>query len=114
MWTRPAGWPASAISSSAVVVQAPLLTVVEAKKADIDLGTGQAVAQMVAARESNRRAGRPTPTVHGCVTTGISWQFLRLDGDVLAFEPRRFQSSELRLILAAILCAVAQARGQAP
>lgn len=99
--------------AAAVVLQAPLLTVVEAKKADIDLGTGQAVAQMVAVREYNQRAGRPTPVVGGCVTTGTSWQFLQLDGPVVAFEPRRFLYGDLPLILAAFLAAVAQARGAA-
>lgn len=99
---------------AAVVLQSPLLTVVEAKKADIDLGTGQALAQMVAAREYNERAGRPTPVACGCVSTGAEWQFMRLDGTALAYEPQPYPVADLGRVLAAILAAVAQARGQTP
>ena len=51
-------------------LRAPLLTVVEAKKNDIEGGLGQCVAQMVAARLFNERAGDTTTRVFGCVTTG--------------------------------------------
>ncbi len=98
--------------AGAVVLQAPLLAVVEAKRADIDLGTGQAVAQMVAVRQYNERAGRPTTTVSGCVTTGEDWQFLRLHGTVVAFDTRRYFIRELGLVLAAFLAAIAHARGR--
>jgi hypothetical protein len=54
------------------------LTVVEAKKNDIEVGLGQCIAQMVAARKFNEAAGRAQFPVYGCVTTGETWQFLRL------------------------------------
>ena len=78
---------------AAVFLQAPLLTVVEAKRADIDLGTGQAVAQSVAARLFNESAGQPSTTMHGCVATGTEWQFLRLDREVVTFDPVRYSIS---------------------
>ena len=52
---------------------------VEAKKHDIEAGLAQCIAQMVAARDYNDREGSPIGVVHGCVTTGDDWQFLRLE-----------------------------------
>ena len=95
---------------AATLLKAPLLTVVEAKKGDVDTGTGQAVAQMIAARRYNEQAGHPTPVLFGCVSTGIEWQFLRLEGTDLATEPLTYQFAELGLVLAAILSAVGQVR----
>src|SRR5205809_875900 len=54
--------------------------VVEAKQNDIEIGLGECVAQMVAAREFNRDRGTASRPVFGCVTTGETWQFLELSG----------------------------------
>ena len=59
-------------------LQAPLLIVVEAKKNDIEEGLGQCAAQMIAARFFNERHKIELDQIYGCVTTGESWQFLRL------------------------------------
>ena len=61
-------------------LRAPIVAVVEAKKNDIDAGLGQCIAQMVAARDFNERDGSGPSVIHGCVTTGEDWQFLRLEG----------------------------------
>src|SRR5206468_9488588 len=60
-------------------LRSPLVTVLEAKKGDIEAGLGQCVAQMVGVRVFNERAGQPALRVFGCVTTGEVWQFLSLD-----------------------------------
>jgi hypothetical protein len=77
------------------IVQAPILTMVEAKKADIDDGLGQCVAQTVAAAVFNDRRGRGGRPAFGCVTTGDAWQFLRLDGAVVTFDRIRRELSDL-------------------
>src|SRR5947209_13559164 len=69
-----------ALSDPVPRLRAPVVTVVEAKKNDIEAGLGQCVAQMVAAQVYNERSGQPLPAVYGCVTTGENWQFLRLVG----------------------------------
>jgi hypothetical protein len=46
------------------LLRAPLLTIVEAKKNDIEGGLGQCVAQMVGARLFNETAGRASTQVH--------------------------------------------------
>lgn len=68
------------------VLQAPFVAVVEAKNDLIRTGLGQCVAAMVAARVSNERAGLPPSSIHGAVSTGAAWQFLRLDGDIVSLD----------------------------
>ncbi len=61
-------------------LKAPLVTILEAKKGDIEAGLGPCIAQTFAARLFNERAGEPDRPMFGCVTTGDIWQFFRLDG----------------------------------
>jgi hypothetical protein len=83
------------------VLRAPLVTIVEAKKNDIEAGLGQCAAQMVAARIFNEQEGHPLPRVFGCVTTGETWQFLRLEGPILGIERTRLYIDNVGLVLAA-------------
>lgn len=83
-------------------LKAPLATIVEAKRGDIELGLGQCVAQMVAARLFNERAGEPARFFHGCVTTGEIWQFLLLDGDGVTIDRSRLYLDNLGGILATL------------
>jgi hypothetical protein len=87
-------------------VRAPLLAVVEAKKNDIEAGLGQCVAQMVASQVYNERAGRPPAAVHGCVTTGEDWQFLRLAGTDVTLDQGRIYIDNVGGILAALMATV--------
>ena len=83
------------------VLRAPLVTIVEAKKNDIEAGLGQCAAQMVAARIFNEQEGHPLPRIFGCVTTGETWQFLRLEGPILGIERTRLYIDNVGLVLAA-------------
>jgi hypothetical protein len=81
------------------LLKAPILSVVEAKRQDIEMGYGQTVAQMVAALEFNQRDARPLTVVYGCITTGENWQFLRLENSQLVIDDRRYYLSELGSLL---------------
>ncbi|MGL4550969.1 MAG: hypothetical protein ACRC33_07265 [Gemmataceae bacterium] len=80
-------------------LSAPLLAVVEAKRGEIDVALGQCAAQMVAARIFNERAALPTPVMHGCVTNGRDWQFLRLEGQGLTIDRRFYTTDDLGRLL---------------
>lgn len=95
-------------------LRAPLLTVVEAKRGDIDLGMGQCMAQMVAADRFNQAAGVMGLRVYGCVTTGELWQFLRLAGSRVESNHRRLFVAELGLLLAALLSIANQSPAVSP
>lgn len=86
--------------------KAPLCVLVEAKKHDIELGIGQCVAEMLAAQMFNQQHGTPQKHIHGCVTTGELWQFLRLTGTVLTLDADRYvldQADRLLGIFTSIL-----------
>ena len=79
-----------AIGASVPPLRAPIAAVVGSKKNDVEGGLGQCVAQLVAAREFNLAEGDRVGSVYGCVTTGESWQFLRLSEGVAELDNRRF------------------------
>ena len=83
-------------------LRAPLVTVLEAKRGDIEQGLGQCVAQMVGARLFNERAGSAIKHVFGVVTTGESWQFLRLEAQTVTLHRERVFLAELGVILGAL------------
>jgi hypothetical protein len=70
-------------------LRAPLVTVLEAKRGDIELGLGQCVAQMVGARLFKEHAGCSLRAVYGVVTTGEVWQFLRREGATVTLHRER-------------------------
>jgi hypothetical protein len=51
--------------------------------------------------------------VFGCVTTGEAWQFLRLSGDTVELDGRRFYLDNVGGVLGALLAVVAEAEGTA-
>jgi hypothetical protein len=99
-----------ALSDPVPRLRAPLLTLVEAKKNDIEAGLGQCVAQMVAAQIYNQRSGLPPGPMFGCVTTGEAWQFLRLSGTAVTIDQGRLYIDNVGGILAALLATI-QAAG---
>ncbi len=82
------------------VLRAPIVTIVVAKKNDIEAGLGQCVAQMVGARLFNERTGKVGQPLFGCVTTGEDWQFLELQAEVVAIDRRRYYIDNIGMILA--------------
>lgn len=92
-------------------LHAPLMTVVEAKKNDIEIGLGQCIAQMVAARLFNQAAGKAESPIHGCVTTGETWQFLRLDAQTALLDRDRYYLDNVAKILAVFQAICGQAAG---
>jgi hypothetical protein len=95
-------------------LRSPLVTVVEAKRGDIELGMGQCAAEMVAARVFNEADGIVGWPVFGCVTNGELWQFLRLDSSGLVVDNRRYHLPDLPAILGAFRAMVAAADAVSP
>ena len=88
----------------------PIAAVVEAKKYDIDNALGQCIAEMVAARVFNERDGNESFPIHGCVTTGEAWQFLRLEGERVTLDRDRFYLVNIGGILGAFQAIIASCR----
>ena len=73
-------------SAEQMDIEAPAIVLVEAKKADLKTGLGQCVAEMVAAQRFNHEAGKPVAVIYGVVTSGIQWQFLKLEDRVVTID----------------------------
>ncbi len=85
--------------SISLTMQSPILSLVEAKKSDIKGGLGQCIAQMLGAQRFNEIEGSPISGIYGCVTTGEDWQFLKLEGDRVFVDDRRYYINELDKLL---------------
>ncbi len=81
------------------VIEAPVFCIVEAKNDNLDVGVPQCTAEMVAAQTFNQRKGRPTTVVHGAVTYGLAWQFLRLENESCSLDTDIFFLNQLPQLL---------------
>ncbi|MCU0340839.1 MAG: hypothetical protein MUE30_13220 [Spirosomaceae bacterium] len=69
-------------------IDAPIFTIVEAKKNDIGESFGQCVAQMLGAKIFNETHRKNIHTIFGCVTTGDRWHFLKLHDTTVSIAPK--------------------------
>lgn len=90
-------------SPEQLAIEAPVVALVEAKNENFRLGVPQCLAEMYAARLFNERRGHPRPAVHGAVTTGNVWRFLRLRGDVAEVDRSEYYLREVDRVLGVLL-----------
>lgn len=68
-------------SQEQLLLNSPVIALVEAKNENIIAGLGQCIAEMVAARMFNEAENNSEiNTIYGVVTTGIAWKFLKMNG----------------------------------
>ncbi len=80
-------------------IKTPLLAVGEAKKEKFDEGWGQCLAEMIACQKINAAEGRPDIVIYGIVSTGLMWEFGKLEGQVFTQEPFPYSVKESNLVL---------------
>jgi hypothetical protein len=85
---------------------APVCVLVEAKNENMVGGIPQCLAEMVAARKFNGQQMLPDTAVHGVVTTGMLWRFLKLDGTQASVDIVEYPIQSARKIFG-ILTAIA-------
>ncbi len=73
-------------SPEQLLIEAPVIVVTEAKKADLNEGLGQCLAEMVAAQRFNDMVGNRIPTIYGSVSSGTQWRFLKLEGTTVTID----------------------------
>ena len=79
--------------------QNPLLCVTESKLGLINSGVDQATAQMLGLRIFNHNNGYTEDIIHGAVTDGTSWRFLKLEGTNLLLDLTVYTTENLPLLL---------------
>ncbi|MEG4487295.1 hypothetical protein [Microcoleus sp. D2_18a_B4] len=67
-------------------IKVPIFALRETKSGEIESCLPQCAAQMVAAQLFNEREHNSIPAVYGCVTTGVVWRFLKLEGNNLIID----------------------------
>lgn len=102
------------LSPERYVVTAPLFVATEAKNEDMPAGLPQCLAEMVAVREFNARAGVTLPSVHGVVTTGSNWRFLKLAGENAWIDRQEYYLHDLPRILGILSRVVHEVRSAVP
>ena len=90
-----------------IEIEAPIVSIVEAKKEDIQKGIPQCLAELVAAQIVNERAGRPIDTLYGGVTNGDVWKFLCLQGKVAAVDSDLYYLDNLEKIVGILVSMLA-------
>ncbi|AFZ28005.1 hypothetical protein Cylst_6032 [Cylindrospermum stagnale PCC 7417] len=87
------------LSPELLIVNAPVITIVEAKKENINAGLGRCIAEMLAAKLFNEREGNNIQTIYGTVTTGTNWKFLKLIGQVVEIDLSEYYINDIGKII---------------
>jgi len=95
-------------SSNLFLIGPPVFALVEAKNDSIRGGLGQCIAEMVAAQIYNERQPpessiERSPVIHGAVTTGSLWRFLRLEGNRVQIDRIEYNLDEVGKIVAILI-----------
>ena len=91
------------LSPQSLIIEAPVVSIVEAKKEDILKGIPQCLAELVAAQRFNASANRPVRTLYGVVTTGEVWKFLRLRGTEAIIDSDEYFLNQVEAIVGIFL-----------
>ncbi len=95
-------------SSSQMEIEAPVLAIVEAKNENIRLGIPQCIAEMLAATVFNEQRGLPKRAVHGAVTTGSDWRFLRMSGLEVEIDREEYYLREVERVVGVLVSMLSQ------
>lgn len=91
-------------STEQYYIEAPVITIVEAKNESIKSGLGQVTAEMVAAQMFNGiYTHRETSSVYGAVTSGTEWKFLKLVGTELSIDVKNYYINEVDIIISILM-----------
>jgi len=91
------------LAACKIRIQAPVISIVEAKKEDIPRGIPQCLAELVAAQIFNAKAEKPIETLYGVVTTGTEWKFLRLRGTDATIDSDIYFLADVEKIVGIVL-----------
>ncbi|MEB3282041.1 MAG: hypothetical protein VKK42_24290 [Lyngbya sp.] len=94
------------LSPEQLVVESPIIAVVEAKNDRIETGLGQCMAEMIAAQIFNQRKKNEIKTIYGVVTTGSLWKFMKLEGKTIEVDLNEYFLNPVGKIIAIFKAAI--------
>lgn len=80
-------------------IDAPVITIVEAKNENLKSGLGQCIATMMGAKLFNQKRTRVVKTIYGVVTSGTNWRFLTLDEQMVCIDSIEYYINDVDKIL---------------
>jgi hypothetical protein len=99
-----------------LIIDAPVIALVEAKKGVLKDGWGQpatqdseeaseqsvavCIAEMIAAKKFNENRGKSIKHIYGIVTSGSLWHFFQMEGDIVLLDPNEYSLSPVDNLLA--------------
>lgn len=87
------------LSAEQLFLDAPIITIVEAKNDNLKAGLGQCISEMLAAKIFNENKGLKIESTFGVVTTGSLWNFLKLTQKTVWIDMDEYHISNVAKIL---------------
>ncbi len=95
-------------SEEQLYLEAPVVTIVEAKNENIISGLGQCIAEMYAAQLFNNQCDHGLSCVYGAVTTGDEWKFVKLTDNTAYIDSILYYISDINKIIGILVEMVKQ------
>ena len=83
-----------------LVLESPIIMMVEAKPENLNAGLGQCAAEMVAAQIFNQQLYK---VIYGCVTNGELWKFLKLEKTDLTIDLEAYGLEPIERLLGILI-----------
>ncbi len=96
-------------SPEQLVLEAPIIVLVEAKKADLKIGLPQCMAEMLAAQRFNQNKGKALDRIFGVVTSGTQWRLMQLEGQIIDVDLQDYGLDPLDRLLGMLVWMAATA-----
>ena len=86
-------------SPEQLIIEAPVIALVEAKNDNIESGLAQCMAETIAAQLVNQQKGNESKKVYGGVTTGSRWKFMQLEDQTISLDINEYFVGNLGKII---------------
>lgn len=80
-------------------VETPIITLIEAKRDNLNLGIAQCSAQMIGSKVFNEKRNHAIDSIYGCVTNADDWQFLQLKNNVITLDTTKYYFNQIEVII---------------
>ncbi|WP_293128014.1 hypothetical protein [Microcoleus sp. bin38.metabat.b11b12b14.051] len=90
-------------SPEQLVIESPVIALVEAKNDNILSGLAQCMAETIAAQIFNQRQENDIQTIYGVVTTGSIWKFFKLAGIAIEIDTDEYFINNVAKILGILI-----------
>ncbi len=81
------------------LLEAPIVSLTEAKDEDLDYGIAQCTAQMIGAYKYNQQEGEEIKVIWGCATTADVWKFIKLEGNIIYIDTKTYYLNSIDILL---------------